>query len=238
MQKNLKDWELRKEAATTKVPLPPGVGGNPTMRQLDDEDDKIREQAMEYCRKVKKTKPRGKVSFKEPEPAAGPTADTPPASTSVEDKDEDENGEQLDYYDDIGPAPYDPMDADASEDVLRGPTMEVSSSQETELLDEPGSTEQGAMATEQATGVAQQLSRLTPEGLDAVAAELNRLRASTPTSPESVSRQIVSNGYWATSGQPSPEDLTTPVEGLAVGPRTTSNQNTACQIELREGTVS
>ena len=89
MQKNLKDWELRKEAATTKVPLPPGVGGNPTMRQLDDEDDKIREQAMEYCRKVKKTKPRGKVSFKEPEPAAGATADTPPASTNVEDKDKD-----------------------------------------------------------------------------------------------------------------------------------------------------
>ena len=117
MQKNLKDWELRKEAATAKVPLPPGVGGNPTMRQLDDEEDKIREQAMEYCRKVKKTKPRGKVSFKEPEPAAGATADMPPASTSVEDRDEDENGEQLDYYDDIGPAPYDPMDADASEDV-------------------------------------------------------------------------------------------------------------------------
>ena len=158
MQKNLKDWELRKEAATTKVPLPLGVGGNPTMRQLDDEDDKIREQAKEYCRKVKKTKPCGKVSFKEPEPAAGATADTPPASTSVEDK--DENGEQLDYYDDIGP------------------TMEVSSSQETELLDEPSSTEQGAMATEQnttATGVAQQLSHLTPDGLEAVAAELNRV---------------------------------------------------------------
>ena len=134
------------------------------MRQLDDEDDKIREQAMEYCRKVKKTKPRGKVSFKEPEPAARATADTPPASTSVEHKDEDEHGEQLDYYDDIGPAPYDPMDADASEDVLRGPTMEVSSSQETELL-------------------------------DSVATELNRLRASTPTSPESVSRQIVSNVF-------------------------------------------
>ena len=140
---------------------------------------------MEYCRKVKKTKPRGNVSFKEPEPAAGATADTPPASMSVEDKDEDENGEQLDYYDDIGPAPYDPMDADASEDILRGPTMEVSSSQETELLDESSSTEQGAMATQQnttATGMTKQLSRLTPEGLDAVAAELNRLRASTPTS--------------------------------------------------------
>ena len=102
-------------------------------------------------------------------------------STSVGGRDEDENGEQLDYYDDIGPPPYDPMDAEASEDVLRGPTMEVSSSQETELLDDLSGTAHGAGATEPdttATGVTKQLSRLTPEGLDAVAAELNRLRAS------------------------------------------------------------
>ena len=207
MQKNLKDWELRKEAATTEVPLPPGVGGNPTKRQLDDEDDKIREQAIEYCRRAKKAKPRGKVSFKEPEPAAGAATDTPTVSTSVEGRDEDENGEQLDYYDDIGPAPYDPMDAEASEDVLRGPTMEVSSSQETELLDDLSGTAHGAVATEPdttATGVTKQLSRLTPEGLDAVAAELNRLRASTPTSPECVSRQIVSNVFERVLGDLGP----------------------------------
>ena len=162
---------------------------------------------MEYCRKAKKAKPRGKVSFKEQEPAAGAAADTLPASASVENKEEDENGEQLDYYDDIGPAPYNPMDADTSEDVLGGPTIEVSSSQETELLDVPGSTERRAMATEQditATGVTQQLSRLTPEGLDTVAAELNRLRASTPTSPECVSRQIVSNVFERVLGDLGP----------------------------------
>ena len=89
---------------------------------------------MEYCRKVKKTKAWSKVSFKEPESAAGVAGGSKPAATSIESMEEDENGEKLDYYDDLGTPPYDPMDADATEEVLHGPTMEVTSSQETELL--------------------------------------------------------------------------------------------------------
>ena len=96
-KRNVAGCKQRKETIVSGEPLPPGVGGNPTTQLFDENDEKIHMMAFKKCcesreRRSRKTEAKVKLPTKTP--------------ASME---RDEHRELLDYEDDLGEPPFDPM---------------------------------------------------------------------------------------------------------------------------------
>ena len=196
-QLNVAGWNERKEAITSEKPLPPGAGGNPTTASLDENDEKIRMLAFKRCHETRERlsrKTEAKVRFKEPGASATTVPQVTPPTETPSGVDRDEHGELLDYVDDIGEPPFDPMNDElpsirASWDSeLDGPSMDVTPSQESALLANDSLREP---ETADAENVSKMLVGLSPDALTAIAIQLANLRAqSTPTPPHPAGRTI------------------------------------------------
>ena len=136
-----------------------------------------------------------KVRFEEPGASAAPRRGaTPPAENPVS-MERDETDEPLDYNDDLGEAPFDPMNdelpfvATSWDSELDGPSIDITPSQENVLLSDDLLI--APVATD-AENVTRMLGGLSPDVLDAVAKELAKLHAkATPTPPHPGSGQTI-----------------------------------------------
>ena len=133
----------KKRQSHRKKPLPPGAGGNPTTASLDENDEKIHMLVFKRCRETRERRSRkteAKVRFEEPGASATTAPQAAPPTETPAGVDRDEHGELLDYEDDIGEPPFDPMNDElpsirASWDSeLDGPSMDITPSQESALL--------------------------------------------------------------------------------------------------------
>ena len=192
---NVARWNKRKEAIETEKLLPPGAGGNPTTKILDENDKKIRMIAFRKCRKsCERRKTEAKVRFEEPGTSARPALRVTPPTKAAPGMDRDAHGELLDYEDDIGEPPFDLMNDElpstcASWDSeLDGPSMDVTPSQESVLLANDPPRGPGMADADHVTRM---LSGLSPDAFDVIAIELAKLHAqSTPTPPHPARRTI------------------------------------------------
>ena len=134
------------------------------------------------------------MRFEEPGGSATPAPRVMPPTEIPAGMERDEHGELLDYKDDLGEPPFDPMNDELPsvstswDSELNGLSMDVTPSQESVLLANDPLREP---ETADAKNVTRMLGGLSPDVLDVIAKELAKLRAqSTPTPPHPSGRTI------------------------------------------------